>query len=320
MNTDLATKHRILCVSVVQRTEYVIHRVCSGDAKSLLLPQFLRAKPKGAKQKMSQQQKDSCIFSDNKKRRILADLFEQCRARGNMIFTNEDVSETAYRIGFENPYGAVNIDQISKIPDVIQEADFAPIPVGEGTHMFVRGLSVAFHEFEPIPSNCVITRKYRRGVLDELDICKNDILSVGMNQRILPDFLPDGFAVIPNIYNPHLSKKSMCYTFNETPIQAKNLQIEMDMICEYNSRVTIFKGKSVFAPDFPVYHLFYPWLYFTNLRESGKFEAKALDCCYIMHFTQGESLVVRLYMYEFGKKNPASIYLKKCAEYRFIRP
>ncbi|MDD9802184.1 MAG: hypothetical protein OXU53_06490 [Deltaproteobacteria bacterium] len=269
---------------------------------------------------MSQQQEPSILLSDGKKKQVLADLFAQCRARGTMIFTNEEVSETADRIGFENPYDAVNIDQISQIPDVMRKADFTLIHVGEGAYMFVRGLSTAFHEFEPIPSNCVFMRKYRHGILDELDTSKDDILSVGMNQRILPDFLPDEFAAIPNIYNTRPTKKSLDYTFNETPIQATNLQIEMDMACEYDNCVTIFKGKSVPTPDFPVHQLFHPWLYFTTLRENGEIESKGLGCCYLMHFTQGEALVVRLYMYEFGKKNPASISLKRCAEYRLARP
>ena len=106
-----------------------------------------------------------------------------------MVFTNPEVAESARRIGFGNPYDAVKVDQLSKLPDVMREADFTLLHLGDGKHMFVRGLSVGFHAFESIPNEERFPWRYRQSILNEVDSSESNILSVGMNQRILHDFL-----------------------------------------------------------------------------------------------------------------------------------
>lgn len=267
---------------------------------------------------MAQRPEDSAARTESKKKQVLADLFGRCGDRGNMVFTNQEVAESSRRIGFGNPYDAVKIDQLSKLPDVMREADFTLLHLGEGNHMFIRGLSVGFHTFESIPNGESFPWRYRKSILNEVDSSESNILSVGMNQRILHDFLYDDIVASPKTYNARRTKKSVDYTFNGQSIQTNNLQMELDMTCEYHNRVTVFEGKNGFPPDFAVYQLFHPWLYFTALREEGAVAAESIDCCYLLRGIRDGLSTLRIYLYEFASKDPASISLKKCAEYRLI--
>lgn len=268
---------------------------------------------------MSQDTKNTTVRREGRKKQLLADLFERCCARGDMTFTNEEVSEIAERLEFKNPFDAVKIDQISKLPDIMREADSMFIHLGKGNHMFVRGLSVGFHQFEPVPNDNKFPWRYRPSILNEMDTSESNILSVGVNQRILHDFLYDDIVASPKTYNARRTKKSVAYTFNGTPIQTTNLQMELDMTFEHQGHVTVFEGKNGFPPDFAVYQLFHPWLYFTTLYEEGAIEMKSIDCCYFLRNLQDDTSIVRIYLYEFREKDPKSISLKKCAEYELIR-
>lgn len=268
---------------------------------------------------MSQDTKNTAVRREGKKKQLLADLFERCRARGDMTFTNKEVSEAAKRLEFRNPYDAVKIDQISKLPDIMRDADSMLVHLGSGGYMFIRGLSVGFHQFEPVPNNKKFPWRYRPSILNEMDTSESNILSVGVNQRILHDFLYDDIVASPKTYNARRTKKSVAYTFNGAPIQATNLQMELDMTFEHQGHVTVFEGKNGFPQNFAVYQLFHPWLYFTTLCEEGAIEMKSIDCCYFLRNLKDDTSIVRIYLYEFREKDPKSISLKKCAEYELIR-
>jgi len=272
----------------------------------------------GGESGMAQRLEDSAARAESKKKQVLADLFERCLDRGDMVFSNPEVAEAAGRIGFGNPYDAVKVDQLSKLPDVMREADYTLLHLGGGEHMFVRGLSAGFHAFESIPNEERFPWRYRQSILNDVDSSESNILSVGMNQRILHDFLYDDIVASPKTYNARRTKKSVSYTFNGQSIQATNLQMELDMTCEYLNRVTVFEGKNGFPPDFAVYQLFHPWLYFTALCEEGQIAAESIDCCYLLRNIQDGLSTLRIYLYEFKSKDPASISLKKRAEYELI--
>ena len=257
---------------------------------------------------------------DGKKKQILAGLFSRAMETGKMVFNTDDVLAAARVVNFKNPHDAVKIDRADLLPDNMRERDFYFVHLGEGRHKFVRGLAVGFHRFEPIPPEFVFPWKYRRSVLNQVDASEANILSVGMNQRILHDFLYEDIVAGPKVYNARRTKRTVRYSLGGEEIQAVNLQMELDMTCEYQGRVTVFEGKNGFAPDFAVYQLFHPFLYFTSLKEEGglPLPIREIGCCYLLREQRGGETAIRVYLYEFERKDPASIALKRRAEYRLV--
>lgn len=262
----------------------------------------------------------SVQHTEGKKKQVLAGLFSRAMKTGEMVFGNEELVRASAAVKFRNHNDVVKIDRSDLLPSNMREQDYFLIHLGSGFYKFVRGLSVGFHQFEPIPPECVFPWKYRRSVLNQIDTSEANILSVGMNQRILHDFLYEDIVAGPKAYNARRTKRTVSYTLNGEEITATNLQMELDMTCEYQGRVTVFEGKNGFAPDFAVYQLFHPFLYFSSLQEKKELPMpiKAIDFCYLLREKQGDKTLIRVYLYEFGRKDPASISLKRCAEYQLI--
>ena len=260
---------------------------------------------------------------DGKKKQILAGLFEMCRARGDMVFTSEELREIAARHNFSNPHDAVKLDNLSKLPKVMLESDHCLIHLGKGRHQFVRGVMAGFHRFERIPAACEVERPYNPSLLNEANTSESNILSVGVNQRIFHEFLYGDKEVEPKVYCAHRTKRSVSYTMAGARIRTDALQMECDLTFELGGRVTIFEGKNEPArgltSDFAVYQLFHPYLYYSALKEEKKYPIDKIDGCYFLRRKDGEDSVARVYLYEFREKNPASIRLVKCAEYRLVR-
>ena len=85
--------------------------------------------------------------------------------------------------------------------------------------------------------------------------------------------------------------------------------MEFDLTFERGGRVTIFEGKNETAeniPDFAVYQLFHPLLYYSALKEEEDYAIDKIDCCDARR-KDGDDSVARVYLYEFGEKHPASI-------------
>ena len=263
------------------------------------------------------------VPKESKQKRILTALFEKCRVRGDMVFNNEEVRAEANRVDFKNPHQATKIDNLRGLPNVMRECGYFPVHLGNGRHMFVRddftsGKSVMLHWFERIPPECVFTRAYSPSVLNEINTSESNILSVGVNQRIFHDFLYGNAGAAPNVYNSHRTQHSVSYAVRDARVRTDNLQMELDLTFELNGRVTVFEGKNSFPSNFAVYQLFHPHLYYSALKKGG-LEIRQVDCCYFLRRKRGGVSVVRLYLYEFERDNPASIRLVKCAEYRLVR-
>ena len=264
------------------------------------------------------------VRKESKQKRILTALFERCRARGDMTFDNEEVRVEANRVGFRNPHQSTKVDNLRGLPDVMRDSGYFPVHLGGGRHMFVRddfapGKSVLFHWFEKIPDECKFERAYSPSVLNEINTSESNILSVGVNQRIFHDFLYGNSEENPNVYNSHRTQRTVSYTVRGARVQTDRLQMELDLTFELNGRVTVFEGKNSFSPNFAVYQLFHPHLYYSSFKEEDGLDIRKVDCCYFLRRKQGGNSVVRLYLYEFKGKNPASIRLVKCAEYRLVR-
>ena len=248
-------------------------------------------------------------------------MFSRAMKTGNMIFDREALKEASRCVEFQNYHDAVKIDSTKFLPKCMLEQKCFLIHLGESRYQFVHGLNIGYHDFEPIPPDCVFQWKYRRSVLDQVDTSEANILSVGMNQRILHDFLYEDIVAGPKSYNSRRTSRTLTYMLNGEQITATNLQMELDMTCEYQGRVTVFEGKNGFPTDFAVYQLFHPYLYFTSLKEDkeNSLPIREIDCCYLLREQQeDDTTVIRVYLYQFGEKDPSSIALKRCAEYKLI--
>ena len=247
------------------------------------------------------------------------DLFNKCLARNDMVFTSRELREISARFKFGNAYDAVKIDNLSKLPELLLNNDWYLIHRGKGTYQFVQGVRVGFHDFEPIPAEHTSVRCYNPSVLNEVNTSESNILSVGVNQRIFHEFLYGDVEANPKVYNSHRTKRNLSYTLKGECIQAESLQVEIDLTFELGGRVTVFEGKNTFAGNFAVYQLFHPYLYYSSMKEEKGIPIERIDCCYFLRREEEGESVARLYLYEFGEKNPASIRLVKCAEYRLNR-
>ena len=257
------------------------------------------------------------------KKQILTDLFNMCRERGDMSFTSRELRSAAARYNFSNPHDAVKIDNLSKLPEALRENDHCIVHLGKGRHQFIRGVTAGFHRFERIPSECAVERVYNPSLLNEINTSESNILSVGVNQRIFHEFLYGDSNANPKVYGSHRTKRSVSYTMAGASIRTDSLQMEFDLTFELGGRVTIFEGKNETAEnmtgDFAVYQLFHPHLYYSALKEEEDYAIDKIDCCYFLRRKDGDDSVARVYLYEFGEKDPDSIRLVKCAEYRLVR-
>ena len=256
-----------------------------------------------------------------KKKQVLANLFSSALNTGNMFFGHAELVHASQAVQFRNHNDAVKIDRSSLLPDSMREKDYYLIHLGEGRYRFVKSISIGYHKFESIPEKNIKPWQYRRSILNQIDTSEANILSVGMNQRILHDFLYEDITVTPKTYNARRTKRTLSYTLNNETVIANNLQMELDMTCEHQKQVTIFEGKNGLPEDFAVYQLFHPFLYFRSLQENKEnpIPIKVINCCYFLRQVNKQgATTIRVYLYSFAEKNPASINLQRCAEYQLI--
>lgn len=150
------------------------------------------------------------------------------------------------------------------------------------------------------------------------------MLSLAFNQHILHDFLYEDIVASPKIYIPGRTKADIDYWVGQTLVQTRGLQMEMDLVLEYQGKVTIVeaKSKSRFPTNFAVYQLFHPFKYYLQkASQSGiPIQPQDIDACYILKSATGrreEPVQVRFYLYRFDDPDRLdSIRLAKKAEYR----
>ena len=253
------------------------------------------------------------------KKLILSDIFTHCKKAGNYTFDNDVVKEICKRHNFGNPFDATKIDNLSRLPEEIRNSGYCLVHLGNGKHKFVRAISGCFHDFEEI-KNDEIPWKYRQSALNETDSSESSILSVGFNQRIVHDFLYDDIVANPKMYGSRRTKISETYKIGSETIRTEKLQLEIDLITEYQGVVTVFEGKNKFPGNFAVYQLFHPFLYFQSLKETSEINITKINCCYLLRDYDSEESVLRIYLYEFADaRDMSSIRLKKCDQYRLIK-
>lgn len=255
--------------------------------------------------------------NDSLKRRVLTEIYRHCQRRNDFVFDNGLVKDVCKKIGFGNPFDATKIDRRELLPQEFIEQDIALIHVGKGKHQFVKGLGIAFHEFEPI--NREIVWPYKKSLLNEYNSSEANILSVANNQRILHNFTfgqdrefeDADIARRPKTYFPHRTKADLEYRFgNFGEIVLSGMQIEIDLTIEFEGTIAVFEAKNGKPDNFSVYQLYHPFLYYHKARQRDALrdKVKAILCVYVVRQRVDEKTVLKLWKYTFEEPyNIASI-------------
>lgn len=256
----------------------------------------------------------------SKKEKVILEIFESCMKEKRLVFDNDLVKRISKKHEFGNPFDATKIDNSDELPDLLKEADYFIVHLGEGRHQFVKGINIGFHIFEEVAQNNVFDWKYRKSILNEFDTSESNILSIANNQRITHDFLYEDIVENPKVYGSRRTNISASYNIGDETIHTKNLQLEIDLTMELHGLVTVFEGKNGFPNDFAVYQLFHPFKYFTILQKEKQLDVDLITCCYVLRKVEDGRSVLRLYNYTFeDDKNIGSIKLLKNAQYNLIR-
>jgi len=259
------------------------------------------------------------IEKGNKKKAVIAKVFEICRERGTDIFDNDLVREVCKEIGFGNPFDATAFHNSAKLPDILKANDVFILHLGKGRHCFARGIDVGYHSFEDIPETRCFDWKYRKSVLNESDTSEANVLAVAANQRVIHDFLYEDIVAAPKIYFSRRTNATFDLGVGRERYSVSDVQMEVDLTFEYQGLVTIFEAKNGFPEDFAVYQLYNPFRYYYIMREAGDVAVEAVSCCYVLRERTDGASVLRLYEYEFeAPENLGSLSLKKAAEYRLL--
>ena len=252
--------------------------------------------------------------SAGKKQAVIARLYADCKAGGNLTFDNSAVRRAAAAVDFKNLFDATKIDSSAALPAALVDDDAFIVHLGRGQHRFVYGISAGYHRFEPIPEERRYQWRYRPSILNNINSSESNILSVGYNQRIIHDFLYEDITASPRMYGSNRTQIPLDYRIGSDSIAARRVQVEVDFTLEYLGTITVFEAKNGEPDDFNVFQLFNPYRYY--LRATEDLPATAINCCYVLR--QGDRL--RLYLYSFtDPQNPGSIRLERNTEYT-LRP
>jgi hypothetical protein len=258
----------------------------------------------------------------SKKQQVLERLFLQCEQKGSYEFSNSDVKQVANAVDFKNPFDATKVDSREILPQSIRQKGYCIAHIGRGRYRFIPELQNWYHDFEDISSKEVIEWRYRKSLLNDIDRGEASALSLAFNQHILHDFIYEDVVASPKIYVPGRSRTTIEYTVGSTHVKAKNQQLEMDMVLEYQGTVTVIEAKNkAFSSftNFAVYQLFYPIKYYLNRAKDRKISIPHINACYVLRQASSRAsgvIKVRLYLYEFADPDRLdSIRLVRKAEY-----
>jgi len=251
-----------------------------------------------------------------KKQEVLTELFKVCKDRNDYIFDNNLVKEISKKFNFANPFDVTKLDNTSVFPKIMLDNDYFIIHLGQGKHKFVKGIDNGFHKFEKIEKQNIFNWKYRKSILNEFDTSESNILSVVFNQRIIHDFLYEDIVASPKMYGSRRTKTSFEFNIGTEKIKAENLQMEIDLTTEYNGNVSIFEGKNKFPDNFAVYQIYFPFLYYYQLKEKNRLNISEINCCYVLRDRNDDHSVIKIYQYTFSNpKDMTSIKLIKSHQY-----
>lgn len=258
----------------------------------------------------------------SRKQQVLEKLFERCRKRGSMEFSNDDVRYIASQVGFGNPFDVTKVDTRESLPPSIIEKGYCIAHIGRGKHRFIRELKHWYHDFECIEDDETFEWRYRKSLLNDLDRGEASTLSLALNQRILHDFIYEDVVAAPKVYIPGRTRTNLAYSVGNTPLEAKDQQLEMDLVLEYQGKVTVLEAKNRAISNFAVYQIFHPINYYLNRAKQANLwlSYRDINACYILKEVQrgrNPTACLRLYLYEFDDPDRLdSVKLVRKARYR----
>ena len=245
-----------------------------------------------------------------KKLDILEAIYQRCVERNDMEFGHDDVKRECDAVNFRNPFDVTKIDDRHKLPQLCLNDDVFVAHLGDGRHMFIRGVSTCYHDFEPVPADCTKQWEYKRDLLAHLDTSASSIVSAVFNHHIIQDFLYPDELVVPNIYPGGRTVCGIDYKVEDVDISEK-VQFEIDFTLEHDGMVTVFEAKNGKPDNFNVFQLFNPFQYYSKKVDN----MKSLNCCYLLRHENR----LRLYLYTFDDHaRPASIRMLSNAEYILV--
>ncbi|OYT72443.1 MAG: hypothetical protein CFK49_10890 [Armatimonadetes bacterium JP3_11] len=253
----------------------------------------------------------------SKKQQVLDELFKQCQQTGNMIFDNNLVKQIAQISGFGNPFDVTKVDTRETLPPSVTNAGYCVAHLGAGKHRFIPELQHWFHDFESILDNEQVEWRYRKSLLNDLDRGEASTLSLALNQHVLHDFIYEDVVASPKIYIPGRTRTDLSYWVGGTWLQAKDQQLEMDLVLEYQGTVTVLEAKNRFVSNFAVYQIFHPVKYYFDKTKKANINIAHINACYVLKQTSRKQATrIRLYLYEFTDHDRLdSIRLVRKAEY-----
>lgn len=253
----------------------------------------------------------------NKKALVLTDILHYCLSNNDLVFDNDVIKKFSAKHKFKNPFDVTHLETSKILPPALVENDVFVIHLGKGRHKFIKGISRGYHIFENV--NNVENWSYRKSILNEFDSSESNILSVASNQKIIHDFLLQGSQMPPNIYFPRRSNITGQFKIDDQIIALDNQQIEIDLTLEHQGLVVVLEAKNKFHADFAIYQIYYPFLYYTQLKESNKLPITQIACCYLLRRKIEGKSVIKVYRYTFADpRNFTSIRLIQSKQYNLI--
>jgi hypothetical protein len=258
------------------------------------------------------------------KKEIITEIFNICKSKNNFEFDNNLIKEVLVKKGSKtNPYDMTKLDSTEKFPEILINENYFIVHLGDGRHKFVKGIKKVFHKFEEIEENEKMSYPYRPSLLNDFSNSESSILSLCFNHRIIHDFLYLDIVSNPKIYNSERKNRIYFeYFIDDLELKYENLQIEIDLTCELNGKVTVFEGKSSqnindkWLEDFNVFQLYNPFRYYYELQKDKKIDVKKITACYLIRKKTDEGSIIRLYNYIFEDPlNICSLKLLKKREY-----
>jgi len=264
----------------------------------------------------------------SKKKLVIEEIFKICCRQKQFIFHNNLVKEVCKAVGFGNPFDATKFDNRNKLPPILIENDYALIHLGEGNHMFVKGINKVYHDFEPIQKT--LEWDYHKSILNLYNSSESNILSIANNQRILHHFLFgedrefDDLEVNnrPKTYFPHRTKTNLKYSFgNDIKLELKNVQIEVDLTIEFKGTVGVFEAKNGKPSNFSIYQIYHPFLYYfiANKRSDVKGKIKDIYGVYLVRVHSKKDVILKIWAYTFTDPlDITSISLIRSSAYKLM--
>lgn len=60
---------------------------------------------------------------ENKKHKVLSEIFKICKQKGNFVFHNDLVKKISIKHKFGNPFDATKLDSIEKFPKILNKME-----------------------------------------------------------------------------------------------------------------------------------------------------------------------------------------------------